>query len=310
MQSKLIKKIKPIANEYNCKIIASLDVCPTYINNHDIYRSDLEKILEAGPDLLEQTPCPYGHSTPIPFNIEKVEEIHYIAKEEAGIPTIMASAWELLGMRINEYKKHGIKHIHMKSAFFGTAIDIETMKPIVPGPFVMTYGSLRRFGQNLAVAQAKNADFELICSGGVWTAYDCLEKLMCGASLVAIHTAIQYHGHKLFTEIIKGISEYLDRKNCVISDIIGTAVNDIIDVKMHDEFARQHDVPARDLEINIDITRCTSCGLCENCIHGGITIHNDVPIWKNEFCERCGICESICPTEAITITKLGDKNEI
>jgi Pyruvate/2-oxoacid:ferredoxin oxidoreductase delta subunit len=187
---------------------------------------------------------------------------------------------------------------------YGTIVDIEKMKPLVPGPGLMTYGSLRRPLVNLGCARVKTlGDVELISSSGLWNANDSIERMMCGAHLVGLHTAVQYHGHQLYGKIINGISEFLDTKGLKIDEIIGAAVNDIVSQEAHDAFMRERDVTDDDIRPVIDIETCTQCGLCANCIHGGISMEDGNPKTHFDLCVRCGVCESLCPVEAIVLEK-------
>ena len=72
------------------------------------------------------------------------------------------------------------------------------------------------------------------------------------------------------------------------------------------EVARAHDARTglqllEQIEPDIDIDDCNGCGLCANCIHGGISMQDGEPLTHLELCVRCGVCESICPTDAITM---------
>ena len=52
----------------------------------------------------------------------------------------------------------------------------------------------------------------------------------------------------------------------------------------------------------INITKCTSCGLCrEKCRFDAITIIDDIYSVDLFNCEGCGYCEIICPAEAIDL---------
>jgi dihydropyrimidine dehydrogenase (NAD+) subunit PreA len=187
--------------------------------------------------------------------------------------------------------------------FYGTVVDIDTMTPLAPGPAVITYGAHRRPIINLQCARTRalGDDFEVMSSSGVWSASDAIERMMCGARLVGLHTAIQYHGHELFTKIIRGVDVWLDEKGLELDEIVGKAVPQITSQEAHDEFMRERDRSAEQIEPEIDSDSCNGCGICANCIHGGISMEDGEPQTHLDLCVRCGVCESICPTDAITM---------
>jgi Pyruvate/2-oxoacid:ferredoxin oxidoreductase delta subunit len=55
------------------------------------------------------------------------------------------------------------------------------------------------------------------------------------------------------------------------------------------------------IEPEIDLENCNGCGMCANCIHGGISMRDDEPQTHLDLCVGCGVCESICPSDAIAM---------
>lgn len=51
---------------------------------------------------------------------------------------------------------------------------------------------------------------------------------------------------------------------------------------------------------------CTSC--LDNCPEGAITLNANQVILDQELCNRCGICKSICPTQAVFLKGIGEEN--
>ncbi len=317
-QKELILSIKPLARENNTRIIANLNLDPTYLMYQDQFRKDIRTLLEAGPDLIEFCPCPYHFPPEVTFPengvpqavVDALTQFAYpLIKEETGdIPVIAKANGPVFMVAYDAFKNIGIRNIHVTEGppFYGAIVDVETMKPLVPGPGVMTYGQLRRPVMNREVAMCTTlGDAEIMSSGGIWSTNDCLERMMCGAVLVGLHTAIQYHGHKLFTQVIDGISQFLDRKGFGLSEILGVAAPTIVDQDAHDDFMRDHDIEAKSIRLTIDEERCTPCGVCSACIHGGIEqTDGEMPNVNLELCVRCGVCASLCPNEAIALQRI------
>lgn len=316
MEAEMIEKIKPLAAEHGVKIIASIHPDPMYLQNEEMFCEDLKILMQAKPDLLELCPCPYHFPLDLvspdkiaanaPTISQINEHIYRIIKEEVNIPVIAKATGLIFINTHDSFKKNGISCFHVAEGplVYGTVVDIETMKPLVPGPGVMMYGTLRRPIVNLMTARTKAlGEVELISSGGVWNASDCLERLMCGATLVGMHTAIQYHGHQRFGEVIEGLSKFLDRKGIALEEIVGAAVNEILSDEAHEAFMLEHDLSDSEIEPRIDLEKCNGCRLCANCIHGGVEMEEERPVLHLDNCVRCGVCESICPVEAITLQR-------
>jgi dihydropyrimidine dehydrogenase (NAD+) subunit PreA len=152
-----------------------------------------------------------------------------------------------------------------------------------------------------ARTRALGDNFDLMSSSGVWSVNDVIERMMCGAQMVGLHTAIQYHGHKLFTKLIKGLSEWLDKKGMGLQEVVGKAVPKIVSQEAHDDFMRECDRSVDQIKPVIDPEVCNGCGICANCIHGGIAMNEKNAATNLDNCVRCGVCESVCPVDAITM---------
>ena len=311
-QAEMIRAIKPIARNHGAKIIANIHPDPMYLQDEDMFRRDIQILMDAEPDLLEACPCPYHLPPEVTYPDNPVtEEMQDFALrtwgiplQQAKVPYIAKASFHLFRYAHEKFRDAGIENFHVTEGpwFYGTIVDIDKMRPLVPGPGVMTYGSLRKPIMNNHVARtAALGDFQIMSSGGVWNAKDAIERMMCGARLVGIHTAIQYHGHQLFPKIIKGISDFLDKKNMPLEAIIGAAQAEIVSQAAHEEFMREVDRSTDSIRPVIDEARCKRCDTCGRCIHGGIVSEDHRPRVDLELCVRCGVCESLCPSGALTL---------
>jgi len=312
-QRKMIERIKPIAKEHDCRVIANMHPDPMYSQDLDMLRQDMKTILSAGPDMIEFCLCPYHvpHEVTYPetqnFDLidRGMKQVYEVVMEIADVPVIAKHNGPIFNRSAKTFTGLGVNQFHVTEgpAFYGTVVDIDRMEPLAPGPAVITYGAHRRPLMNLQCSRTRalGDDFDLMSSGGIWNANDALERMMCGAQLVGLHTAIQYHGHKLFTKIIKGVDQWLDRRGLELGEIVGKAVPQIVSQEAHDEFMRERDRSAEQIKPVIDLADCDGCGLCANCIHGGISMQDKQAQTHLDLCVRCGVCESICPTDAITM---------
>ena len=314
-QFEMITKIKPIADKHDCKIIANIHPDPLHMQNPDVLIKDIKTIEEAGPDLFEFATCPYH----LPPKVTKIESADYkrtaknvgviydIFADKVSVPIIAKLTFPIFYHGHKMLNELGVKNFHVTDGplFHGTVLDIDKMEPLAPGPTVYMYGRLRRPQMNLMCARTANlGDNDLMSSGGVWTAHDAIERMMCGAQVVGLHTTIQSKGNKLFGETVNEISELLEGKEMKLKDIIGIAVPKIVSDEEHEKFMLSLDLTPEEIRPVIDMDTCTGCGLCANCIHGGIDMENDKPQLNLDNCVRCGVCESLCPVDAIVLQKL------
>jgi dihydroorotate dehydrogenase/Pyruvate/2-oxoacid:ferredoxin oxidoreductase delta subunit len=312
-QKKMIERIKPIARENDCRVIANMHPDPMYLADLEMFRRDMGTILSAAPDMIEFCICPYHvpHELTYP-DTQDYEQIDGMLKQVYGtivettdVPVIAKHNGPIFHRSANTLAGLGVKQLHVTEGplFYGTVVDIDTMTPLAPGPAVITYGAHRRPIINLQCARTRalGGDFEVMSSSGVWSASDAIERMMCGAQLVGLHTAIQYRGHKLFTRILEGLEAWLDEKQLELGEIVAKAVPQIVSQEAHDEFMRERDRSADQIEPEIHLEGCNGCGLCANCIHGGISMQDDEPRTHLDLCVGCGVCESICPSDAIAM---------
>ncbi len=312
-EKQLIQKIRSMADDHGCRIIANMHPDPMYMADPDAFRADIETIQSAEPDLIEFCTCPYHLPHEITYpeaaDYERIKEaqaaVFSVVMEVARVPVIAKANGPVFYRALHALRDLGVGCFHVTEGplFYGTIVDIDKMTPLAPGPAVITYGAHRRPIMNQQCARTRHLgdNFDLMSSGGIWSANDVIERLMCGARVVGLHTAVQYHGQKLFTKIIDGLSEWLDRKEMGLQDVIEKAVPKIVRQEAHDAFMRECDRSVDQIRPVIDPERCNGCGICANCIHGGIVMDGKKAATNLDNCVRCGVCESICPVDAVTL---------
>ncbi len=312
-EKRLIEKIKPIASDHGCRIIANVHPDPMHFADMDALRRDIETLQSAKPDLIEFCTCPYHlpHEVTCPetANYDRIKEVqekvYAVVMEVAEVPVIAKANGPVFYNALRAVRDVGVGCFHVTEGplFYGTIVDIDEMTPLAPGPAVITYGAHRRPIMNLQCARTRDLgnDFDLMSSGGIWLVNDVIERLMCGAQVVGLHTAVQYHGQELFAKLVKGLSEWLDKKGMALQEVIGKAVPKIVSQEAHDAFMRECDRSVNQIRPSIDPGLCNGCGFCANCIHGAISIDDKKAETNLDKCVRCGVCESICPVDAITL---------
>ncbi len=99
-----------------------------------------------------------------------------------------------------------------------------------------------------------------------------------------------------------------DRKDYKkVDEIIGIAAGHIENSAEFNEFVKEKQIPKELVTIIVDPVKCNGCTRCTSCCNGAITMEEGLAIIDLECCERCGICETICPVQAIAIQRIGQK---
>ncbi|MDO8491837.1 MAG: 4Fe-4S binding protein [Dehalococcoidia bacterium] len=261
----------------------------------------------AGADAIEVC-CNCGLSMKPSASVDFVERSIPVAIE-ALKGRLKVPFWIKLGFNhdvfwlrdLRTMQKLGMPAVHVYSDLRATFLDIETARPPMALPF--GYGHWLRGPANYATyLSAVNSKLQIMSSGGIWTWKDAVERMMCGATLAALESPVQYHGYRVFGDILKGLAGFMERKGYKrASDMVGLAAPHIYNVK---EFLARYDQttgPREAVRLALDEVQCTGCGRCVSCIYEAIVMASGLPSIDNEACERCGVCVTICPADALAI---------
>jgi dihydropyrimidine dehydrogenase (NAD+) subunit PreA len=131
--------------------------------------------------------------------------------------------------------------------------------------------------------------------GGVTTWRDAAEFMALGAGNVQVCTAAMTYGFKIVSEMISGLSQYLDEKGMSLDDLVGRAVPNVTDWQY---LNLNYVTKAR-----IDQDACIKCGrcyaACEDTSHQAISMSADrVFEVIDAECVACNLCVNVCPVEA------------
>jgi dihydroorotate dehydrogenase (NAD+) catalytic subunit len=105
------------------------------------------------------------------------------------------------------------------------AIDIETQMPVLSNRIGGLSGkSIRPVAIRCVYEISKNLAIPVIGCGGIFTWEDAVEFMLAGASAVQLGTVIGHTGLTTFSNIIRGIRKYVERKGLKNAmEIIGLA---------------------------------------------------------------------------------------
>lgn len=93
------------------------------------------------------------------------------------------------------------------------SIDLDTSMPVLSSKIGGLSGkSIKPVGVRCVYEIYKNLEIPVIGCGGIFTWEDAVEFMLAGASAVQLGSAIGYQGISVFSNITRGIKEYLERK--------------------------------------------------------------------------------------------------
>jgi len=306
-----IKEVKPEAERNNCKIIANF-ACEPFETESPRFAKLAREAEKAGADLIEAAcPCPGlmpSLEDRYKFYEETLGKMISTFKDAVKIPVFPKMACsEATPENIKRIKEAGADGISFFIEVLGASIDIETGKPPggvnIPG---LCYGrNLGNAGCYWSAEVKKITDLPVMESGGIGTARDAIERTMCGTTLLAVCTAAIHRGYKVFSEMIRGLEDFMERKGYKsIDEFRGISIPYINNLDKISEFYARKRLKKEDLTLILDPAKCSHCKKCEGCLFGAITFKDEVPEVDLGLCERCGRCEQICPADAITIKKV------
>lgn len=315
---KFVEQIKPITRDADVVLIANMNLMGDlgeFQEEEALERTEnLAKKLEAaGADIIEvMRACPMDVAREFGGDWGKVSDVKYTVKlartlkTSLRIPFYLKLQTDVTFKNIGVFEDAGVAAHCVYSLLPATVIDIETGMPIIPFPQPY-YGRGIKAHENYQSARiASVARCPIISSGGTMSSRDVIERLMCGATIVQVMTAAMRYGPEVFTEMTDGLKSFMARKGYrSLKEIIGIAVPHIDNAEEFAKFIEDRQVPRKAMAMNIDRVKCTGCGECAVCPYGAMSIEAGFPKWDSKICEFCGICQTICPVDAIEIRHKG-----
>ena len=184
---------------------------------------------------------------------------------------------------------------------FGPAlsIDLKTGQPALGGPRGvggLTGPAIMPIVLRMVAEIAMTVDLPIIGVGGVSSAEDVIKYVMAGASLVGVCTHGHMKGLGAYTSLIENISKVLDANGwSSLDEVRGLTLKRIAERAANGKTAVvEPQVPL------VNHGDCILCKKCEQvCVYDAIVIEDKVQI-SADRCYGCGLCVSICPTDAMS----------
>ena len=166
-------------------------------------------------------------------------------------------------------------------------------------PLAAVIGPMNRYQtmKCLASGSVFVPELDYAVAGGIVTPENMVEMMMLGAKQIQISSGLYWEGIGILPRFISFLENYMDQQGYeTVEDFIGLGTRYIKPIDENTDF-RAYEAVAR-----VDMTRCTQCGRCAPnfCFALSRTERGD-PLIREEECIACGLCEAICPFDAISI---------
>jgi dihydropyrimidine dehydrogenase (NAD+) subunit PreA len=282
----------------------------------------LKQVGDTGADGVELNfGCPHGMSergmgSAVGQVPEYIEMVTRWCKQNTRMPVIVKLTPNITDIRYpaRAAKKGGADAVSLINTVSSiTSVDLDLM---APEPTIDGKGShggycgpaVKPIALNMVAEIARDAEtagLPISGIGGVTTWRDAAEFMALGAGNVQVCTAAMTYGFRIVTEMIDGLSRWMDGKGYArTSDFTGLATPNVTDWQY---LNLNYVAKAR-----IDQDLCIKCGrchiACEDTSHQAITAMKDgVRHFEviDAECVACNLCVNVCPVEGcITMEKL------
>ncbi len=250
--------------------------------------------------------CERGMGSAVGQNPDVAEKITSWVMEKATKPVIVKLTPNITditqaGLAAQRGGANAVSLINTINSVTNINLDTFAPNPSVDG--YSTHGgycgpAVKPIALNMVSALASHPDFKLPISGigGVETWRDAAEFILMGSTSVQVCTAVMHYGFRIVTDMIEGLSDYLDSKGMAsVNDLVGHTAKRVTDWQNLD---LNYKVVA-----HIDPEKCIGCQLCyiacEDGAHQSIALqsHTRVPKIKEDTCVGCNLCSLVCPVD-------------
>jgi dihydropyrimidine dehydrogenase (NAD+) subunit PreA len=308
ISEKNLKKNIIIAKKAGLTVIANV-----LGTSHDEWASLCQSVEECGADAVElNVSCPHsGHGLPlIGQEPSFLEEVLRSAKKECSIPVIakLPSIIVDIAAVARAAERAGADAIAAINTVPGmVGIDIETGIPIhhdisnnarysgISGP------SIKPIGLGCVAQMAATVSIPISGIGGIRDWKDAVEFIMAGATTVQICTEVMMRGFGLGNNLVKGLSEFMNKKGY-------RRIEDFRRISLKFIRTRMEEMERRSKAVSyIDPTKCTGCQMCvtacADSVVEAIKMKGKLAIVDEGICVGCGLCGVVCPASAVSFRK-------
>lgn len=185
-----------------------------------------------------------------------------------------------------------------------SGVDLDSMEPIPTVAGHTAYGGISGPAVKpialRCVSSISGAGYKISGMGGISQWEDAAEFILLGAGTVQVCTEVMYRGYGIIHNLKSGLEKYIISKGFnSVDDIVGIAQKKIIEYD-NLEFRNQ-------VKYTVG-PECYKCGDCITaCDDGGfqaIVLGRKQAVINQKKCDRCGLCEIVCPVKAIKMSNI------
>lgn len=273
---KWIEEEIPKLQKYEIPFIAS---CGHSIEETSLMVEELEK---SGANCIEIVSYNEEDLLPMLIDTKKRVDIPVIVK----IPSKVSNLVEL----VKKLEENGADALTVSDSI-GPAMRIDIKKGLSTlgnsNNGWITGESILGFNLNNIYEVKKVVNIPIIGLGGIMSYENAIEALMVGANFIGICTYPIVYGEKIISKLNNQVIKWIkDNDYSKIEDIIG------IVHKNNQEIIG---------EFKYNSDKCINCKKCEIvCAYDSRSIDENKQMYLNtEECRKCGLCASVCPTNAL-----------
>ena len=291
-------------------IVASLmEVC-----ERDAWHDLVKRVQEVDIDGFELNfGCPHGMSergmgAAVGQHADLIAQIAHWVKEVARVPVIVKLTPNVTDIRFAargaaQGGADAISLINTINSIMG--VNLQTLDPVPHVDGKSSHGgycgpAVKPIALNMLNECARDPQVGLPISGigGIETWSDAAEFIALGATNVQVCTAVMHHGFRIVSDLIEGLSNYLDERGVgAVSDFTGASRDRIT---TWENLNLNYKVVAR-----IDQDRCIRCNKCyiacedaaHQCIDRVGQNGSAMLVVDEEHCVGCNLCHMVCPVE-------------
>ncbi len=304
-----LREIKAVKRDYpdRAMIVSLMVPCEEHA-----WKAILPVVEETGADGIELNfGCPHGMSergmgAAVGQVPEYIEMVARWCKQNTRMPVIVKLTPNITDIRkpAEAALRGGADAVSLINTINSiTSVNLDTMSP---EPSIDGKGShggycgpaVKPIAMSMVSEIARNVetrDLPISGIGGITTWRDAAEFMSLGCGNVQVCTAVMTYGFKIVSEMISGLSDWMDEKgHSSTADFIGQAVPNVTDW----QYLNLNYVA----KAKIDQDACISCGrcyaACEDTSHQAIAMSKDRSFSViDEECVACNLCVDVCPVE-------------
>jgi len=175
--------------------------------------------------------------------------------------------------------------------------DIETLQPYLgsaDGRGWLSGRAILPIGLHFVAAISQLTDKPVIGVGGIRTVEDVVKYIMAGASAVQVCSLAVLKGQEVYGKLEEKLASWMEKHGYPDIESLRSIY--------HSQKKEKFYILGEGVQLHPQwiSEKCTLCLICEkSCVHRAISFPNDIFQLEKEKCVSCGLCASLCPTDAL-----------